>query len=183
MSPEAVKIPDLGGVDSANVIEVLVAVGDVVAAEDSLITLESEKASMDVPSPLAGTVAVIHVAEGDEVSEGVALVDIQPLAAPAPPATPAAADAALPATPAAGGEAPSAPSAAAPAAQAAPQPVAIPDLGGVDSANVIEVLVAVGDVVAAEDSLITLESEKASMDVPSPLAGTVAVIHVAEGDR
>ncbi|WP_413741544.1 pyruvate dehydrogenase complex dihydrolipoyllysine-residue acetyltransferase [Sodalis sp. RH15] len=162
-----VNVPDIGG-DEVEVTEVMVKVGDTVAAEQSLITVEGDKASMEVPAPFAGTVKEIKVATGDKVSTG-SLIMVFEVAGE-------------------GGEAAAAPAANKPAAEAAPaqsggvKDVNVPDIGG-DEVEVTEVMVKVGDTVAAEQSLITVEGDKASMEVPAPFAGTVKEIKVATGDK
>ncbi|WP_017429652.1 dihydrolipoyllysine-residue acetyltransferase [Vreelandella jeotgali] len=175
-----VKVPDIG--DSAEIIEVTVSEGDDVEAEDALITLESDKASMDVPSPHTGKLVSLTVKEGDSVAEGdvIGRMEIEG-ADDAAPAENAPAEA-----PASEQAAPAAPEAEAPAADApaggAPQrqEIRVPDIG--DSAEIIEIAVSEGDEVEEEDALITLESDKASMDVPSPYKGKLVDIAVKEGD-
>lgn len=186
-----VKVPDIGDFKDLPVIDVLVKAGDKIDAEQALITLESDKATMDVPSPAAGVIKAMSLKVGDEVSEGSLILTLETAngsgaqangaAAPAPAAAPQAH-----ATTAA---APSAP-AAAPAPASAPVAggtstidVKVPDIGGYDDVPVIELLVKVGDTVTAEQSLITLESDKASMDVPSPAAGVVKEVKVKVGDK
>ncbi|MHA9552097.1 biotin/lipoyl-containing protein, partial [Klebsiella pneumoniae] len=143
-----------------------VKVGDTIAAEQSLITVEGDKASMEVPAPFAGTVKEIKINTGDKVSTG-SLIMIFEVAGAAPAAAPAQA---------------AAPAAAAPAAAAGVKDVNVPDIGG-DEVEVTEVMVKVGDKVAAEQSLITVEGDKASMEVPSPQAGVVKEIKVSVGDK
>ncbi|MFJ5390525.1 pyruvate dehydrogenase complex dihydrolipoyllysine-residue acetyltransferase [Pectobacterium sp. CHL-2024] len=159
-----VNVPDIGG-DEVEVTEVLVKVGDTVAAEQSLITVEGDKASMEVPAPFAGTVKEIKISTGDKVSTG-SLIMVFEVAGAAPAAAPAQA---------------AAPAAAAPAASAAKE-VNVPDIGG-DEVEVTEVMVKVGDKIAAEQSLITVEGDKASMEVPAPFAGTVKEIKINTGDK
>ncbi|WBU48625.1 pyruvate dehydrogenase complex dihydrolipoyllysine-residue acetyltransferase [Kosakonia pseudosacchari] len=161
-----VNVPDIGG-DEVEVTEILVKVGDTVAAEQSLITVEGDKASMEVPAPFAGTVKEIKINTGDKVSTG-SLIMIFEVAGAAPAAAPAQA-----AAPAA---------ASAPAAAAGPKEVNVPDIGG-DEVEVTEVLVKVGDKVSAEQSLITVEGDKASMEVPAPFAGVVKELKVNVGDK
>ncbi len=177
-----VKVPDIGDFDEVGVIEVLVKVGDTVKVEQSLITVESDKASMEIPSSQAGVVKEIKVAVGDKVKEGsvVVVVEAEGAAAPAPAA-------AAPAPVAAA-------SAPAPAAEpvAAPAPavaaggsvtVVVPDIGDFDEVAVIELLVKVGDTVKVEQSLVTVESDKASMEIPSSTAGVVEELLVKIGDK
>ncbi|CAH6800117.1 pyruvate dehydrogenase, E2 subunit [Vibrio chagasii] len=160
-----VHVPDIGG-DEVEVTEIMVAIGDSVEEEQSLLTVEGDKASMEVPAPFAGTVKEIKIASGDSVSTG-SLVMVFEVAGSAPAAAPAPAAAA--------------PVAAAPAASAEKE-VNVPDIGG-DEVEVTEVMVAVGDTVEEEQSLITVEGDKASMEVPAPFAGTVKEIKIAAGDK
>ncbi|CZU89340.1 pyruvate dehydrogenase complex dihydrolipoyllysine-residue acetyltransferase [Enterobacter hormaechei] len=162
-----VNVPDIGG-DEVEVTEILVKVGDTVAAEQSLITVEGDKASMEVPAPFAGTVKEIKINTGDKVSTG-SLIMIFEVAGAEGAAAPAKAEAA---------PAP----AAAPAAAGGVKDVNVPDIGG-DEVEVTEVMVKVGDKVAAEQSLITVEGDKASMEVPAPFAGTVKEIKISTGDK
>ncbi|ENM3802670.1 pyruvate dehydrogenase complex dihydrolipoyllysine-residue acetyltransferase [Vibrio cholerae] len=160
-----VQVPDIGG-DEVEVTEIMVKVGDVVAEEQSLITVEGDKASMEVPAPFAGTVKEIKIAAGDKVSTGSLIMvfevaDAAPVAAPVQAAAPAAA--------------------AAPAV-AALKEVQVPDIGG-DEVTVTEIMVNVGDSISEEQSLITVEGDKASMEVPAPFAGTLKEIKVAAGDK
>ncbi|WP_159739309.1 pyruvate dehydrogenase complex dihydrolipoyllysine-residue acetyltransferase [Vibrio atypicus] len=160
-----VHVPDIGG-DEVEVTEIMVKVGDAVEEEQSLLTVEGDKASMEVPAPFAGTVKEIKIAEGDSVTTG-SLVMVFEVAGSAPAAAPAPAAAA--------------PVAAAPAASAEKE-VNVPDIGG-DEVEVTEIMVKVGDTVEEEQSLITVEGDKASMEVPAPFAGTVKEIKIAEGDK
>ena len=182
MSVSEVKVPDIGDFDEVEVIEVLVSVGDTVAVEQSLITVESDKASMEIPSSAAGVVESVSVAVGDKVSEGSVVVRLTTQAdAPAPEPAPAAAPPA--AAPAASAPTPAAPAPAAAApAGGGDVTVVVPDIGDFDGVEVIEILVNVGDEVGVEQSLITVESDKASMEIPSSSAGTVAEILVKIGD-
>ncbi|AVJ19171.1 pyruvate dehydrogenase complex dihydrolipoyllysine-residue acetyltransferase [Serratia sp. MYb239] len=159
-----VQVPDIGD-DEVEVTEIMVKVGDTVTEEQSLITVEGDKASMEVPAPFAGTVKEIKINTGDKVKTG-SLIMVFEVAGAAPAAAPAQA---------------AAPAAAAPAASAA-KDVAVPDIGG-DEVEVTEVMVKVGDKIAAEQSLITVEGDKASMEVPAPFAGTVKEIKVSTGDK
>ncbi|MBO6228573.1 MAG: pyruvate dehydrogenase complex dihydrolipoyllysine-residue acetyltransferase, partial [Shewanella sp.] len=177
-----VFVPDIGG-DEVQVIEICVAVGDTLAAEESILTVESDKATMDIPAPFAGVLAELKVAVGDKVSEGTLIAMMQAAgaaaAAPAPVAAPAqAAPASAPV------QAAPAPVAAAPATGATKVvEVTVPDIGGDTDVSVIEVLVAVGDKIEVDSGLITLETDKATMDVPSPFAGVVKDDKVAVGDK
>ncbi|HHF3126546.1 TPA: pyruvate dehydrogenase complex dihydrolipoyllysine-residue acetyltransferase [Vibrio alginolyticus] len=173
-----VHVPDIGG-DEVEVTEIMVAVGDSIEEEQSLLTVEGDKASMEVPAPFAGTLKEIKVAAGDKVSTG-SLIMVFETAGSGAPAAPAAAEAPAAAAPAAPAAA-EAPAAAAPAASAAKE-VNVPDIGG-DEVEVTEIMVAVGDTVEEEQSLITVEGDKASMEVPAPFAGTVKEIKIAAGDK
>lgn len=157
-----VQVPDIGG-DEVEVTEIMVKVGDVVAEEQSLITVEGDKASMEVPAPFAGTVKEIKIAAGDKVSTG-SLIMVFEVAGAAPVAAPV--QAAAPAAP----------------AVAALKEVQVPDIGG-DEVTVTEIMVNVGDSISEEQSLITVEGDKASMEVPAPFAGTLKEIKVAAGDK
>ncbi len=168
-----VKIPDIGGHEGVEVIEVFVKVGDTIEVEQSLITLETDKATMEVPSTHAGVVKEMKIKIGDKASEGSVVLLLE-----------AAASASAAAAPAVAAPAPSAPVAApAPAAVASSIEVRVPDIGGHDAVDVIEVFVKVGDVIEKEQSLITLETDKASMEVPSPEAGIVESITLKVGDK
>jgi pyruvate dehydrogenase E2 component (dihydrolipoamide acetyltransferase) len=176
-----VKVPDIGDFKDIPVIDVLVKAGDSVKEEQSLITLESDKATMDVPSPAAGTVKEVRVKLGDTVSEGTLIVLLEGGAAAA--GKPAYTNGAAAPTPAA----PAAPTPAATKPSAAPagggvQEVKVPDIGDFTDVPVIEIAVKVGDRVEKEQSLITLESDKATMDVPSPAEGVVKELRVKVGD-
>ena len=175
-----VKVPDIGDFDEVTVIELMVKVGDTVKAEQSLITVESDKASMEIPSSAAGVVKEIKVALGGKVKEG-SLVLLLEAAGGAAVAAPAAAPAPAPAA----APAPSAPVAAAPAATgvSGPLEVRVPDIGDFKDVAVIELLVKVGDSVKLEQGLITVESDKASMEIPSSVAGVVKEIKVKLGDK
>jgi len=182
-----IKVPDIGDYTDIPVIEVLVKVGDVVEKEQSLITLESDKATMDVPSPEAGTVKEIKVKAGDPVSQGTLIVILEGAAAEKAAEKPAEKSAAE--KPAAEKSAEKPAEKPAPKAEEAPAAagggtieVKVPDIGDYKDVPVIEISIKVGDVVEKEQSLITLESDKATMDVPSPEAGTVKEIKVKVGD-
>jgi pyruvate dehydrogenase E2 component (dihydrolipoamide acetyltransferase) len=182
VSTITIKVPDLSGAEDVDVIEVLVKAGDTIAEGDSLIALETDKASMEVPAEQAGTVVEVMIKEGDTCNEGDVILTLSTEAGSEAAEAPAE-------------EAP-APKAEAPAAQeAAPAPTAaeakggatrqetilVPDLSGATDVDVIEVLVKAGDVVAEGDSLIALETDKASMEVPAEQAGTVVEVKITEG--
>ena len=179
MAVVEVKVPDIGDFKDVEIIELLVKPGDRVKAEQSLITVESDKASMEIPSSHAGVVKELKVKLGDKVGEGslVLLLDAEGgAAAPAPAAAAPATPPPAPATP------PSAP-AAAPAASAGPVEVLVPDIGDFVEVAVIEVMIKPGDTIKAEQSLITVESDKASMEIPSSHAGLVKEVRVKLGDK
>ncbi|MBY6107787.1 pyruvate dehydrogenase complex dihydrolipoyllysine-residue acetyltransferase [Ferrimonas balearica] len=162
-SVQAVAVPDIGG-DEVDVTELLVKVGDVVTEEQPLITVEGDKASMEVPAPFSGTVKSISINVGDKVSTGSVIMEFEVtgggVAAPvadAPAAAPAASGSEV-------------------------KVVAVPDIGG-DAVDVTELLVAVGDRVTDEQPLITVEGDKASMEVPAPFAGVVKAIRIQVGDK
>ncbi|MCL1038293.1 pyruvate dehydrogenase complex dihydrolipoyllysine-residue acetyltransferase [Shewanella submarina] len=160
-----VNVPDIGG-DEVEVTEVLVAVGDSISEEQPLITVEGDKASMEVPAPFSGVLKEIKVNLGDKVSTGSLIMVFEVASTAVAGSAPAAA--------------PVAPTAAPAASQV--QEVHVPDIGG-DEVEVTDVMVAVGDSIEAEQSLITVEGDKASMEVPAPFAGTVKEIKVAAGDK
>ncbi|MEN0037075.1 MAG: dihydrolipoyllysine-residue acetyltransferase [Cellvibrio sp.] len=175
MAIQTIKVPDIGGAEGVEVIEISVKVGDVIAEGDSIVVLETDKASMEIPADIAGKVVAIKVNLGDKVSQDSLLLEVEAEggAAPAPEAA--------------------APVAAAPAA-AAPAPVAattaaaevqmvVPDIGGAEGVEVIEISVKVGDEVAAGDSLIVLETDKASMEIPAEAAGKIVSLAVKVGDK
>ncbi|SEF77051.1 pyruvate dehydrogenase complex dihydrolipoyllysine-residue acetyltransferase [Billgrantia desiderata] len=185
MSSEIIKVPDIGGSEDVEIIEIAVSEGDVIQPEDTLITLESDKASMDVPSPKGGKVVRVLVKEGDTVSEGDDIVELEvegsgsssdagsdEQAEPAEPKREQASQAAA--------EKPAAKKASGGGKRTVE--IKVPDLGGSENVEIIEVAVAEGDEVAEEDTLITLESDKASMDVPSPYGGKLVSLTVKEGD-
>ncbi|MBT8136737.1 MAG: dihydrolipoyllysine-residue acetyltransferase [Gammaproteobacteria bacterium] len=164
MATKEIRVPDLGDFANVEVIEVLVKAGDTVAAEDPLITLETDKATMDVPAPFAGKIGVVRVNVGDRVSRNdlIAMAEVDEAetgdvqASPAPAAAQAATDNRV---------------------------VEVPDIGDFEGVDVIEVHVTAGQAVAAEESLITLETDKAAMDVPSPYAGEIVEMLVKVGDK
>ncbi|MQU18146.1 dihydrolipoamide acetyltransferase, partial [Pseudomonas helleri] len=181
---ELIRVPDIGSGDG-EVIELFVKVGDRVEADQSILTLESDKASMEIPAPKAGIVKSLKVKLGDRLKEGDELLELEAEGAAAAPeaAAPAAAPAAAAEKPAA---APAAEAAAAPAAAPASstvQDIHVPDIGSSGKAKIIEILVKAGDTVEADQSLITLESDKASMEIPSPAAGVVESIAVKLDDE
>ena len=186
MALTEIKVPDIGDFDSVGVIEVLVNVGDTIKVEQSLITVESDKASMEIPSSHAGVLKELKVKLGDKVAQGavIAVIETADVAsAPAAAAAPAPA-AAAPAAAQNVAPAPAAPAqAATPAAAPSSVNIAIPDIGDFKDVAVIELLVKVGDTVTAEQSLFTVESDKASMEIPSPAAGTITALTLKIGDK
>lgn len=194
MTIENILVPDLGDASDVEVIELLVAVGDTVAEEDSLLVLESDKAAMEIPAPKAGVIKTVEVNLGDKVSSGSLIVTLEVEGAAEDSAAPASSgeskseeaeasgEAAQPAEqdPASsdGGE-----QLAAEPAQASLVDVLVPDLGTEDEVEIIEIAIAVGDTLSVDDTLMTLESDKAAMDVPSDRAGVVKEILVAVGDK
>ena len=183
MSSEIIKVPDIGGSEDVEIIEIAVSEGDVIAAEDTLITLESDKASMDVPAPKGGRVVKVLVKEGDTVSEGDDIVELAVEGGgDAEPSADQAEEKAEPAPEKAPEPAAEKPAAKASGGGKRSVEIKVPDLGGAESVEIIEVAVAEGDEVEEESTLITLESDKASMDVPSPHAGKLLSLTVKEGD-
>ncbi len=180
---EKILVPDVGG-DEVEVIEICVAAGDKLEADEGILTVETDKASMDIPAPFSGTLLSLSVSIGDKIKEGDVIAEMQNASATAPaeevsPGEPAAIDASV--------------AAAAPVVEAAPVAavavasqlidIAVPDIGEDGEVDCIEVLVSVGDVISEEDGLITLETDKATMDVPSTHAGTVKEVLVNTGDK
>jgi len=187
-----ITVPDIGDFTDVEIIEVLVSVGDTVAKEDGLITLETDKAAMDVPAPADGKIESLSVSVGDKVSEGDVIGEMSgesdsedadasegsdDASSSADKETGSAAE-----SESAGGAEKSASGGSKPAG-GGEKTVAVPDIGDFTDVDVIEVLVAEGDTVEAEDSLVTLETDKAAMDVPSPFAGTIKKVHINAGDK
>ncbi|HGO9259202.1 TPA: dihydrolipoyllysine-residue acetyltransferase [Neisseria meningitidis] len=170
MSIVEIKVPDIGGHENVDIIAVKVKAGDTIAVDDTLITLETDKATMDVPADAAGVVKEVKVKVGDKISEGGVILTVETGAAAAE-AAPAAA------------EAQPAPAAAPVAAGGATVQVAVPDIGGHTDVDVIAVEIKVGDTVAEDDTLITLETDKATMDVPCTAAGVVKAVFLKVGDK
>ena len=188
MAIEIVTIPDLGGAESVEVIELCTAVGDAVEQEESLVVLESDKASMDVPSPVDGSVVKYLVSEGDTVKVGDAIAEIETANAETPAEEPSSQQAEPEVAPApieepAVEEAPVEAPVASQEATTSEQVALVPDIGSDDKVELIEVSVAVGDQVEEGETLVVLESDKATMDVPSTLSGTVKQIIAKEGDK
>lgn len=174
MAIQTIKVPDIGGAEGVEVIEISVKVGDVLAEGDSIVVLETDKASMEIPADKAGKIVAIKVKVGDKVSQNDVLVDVEAEGAAATaPVAQASAPAAAPAP---------APVAAAPAASAEVKMV-VPDIGGAEGVEVIEISVKAGDEVAAGDSLIVLETDKASMEIPAEAAGKIVSLAIKVGDK
>lgn len=194
MSIEKILVPDVGG-DEVEIIEICFAVGDTLEADEGIITVETDKASMDIPAPFAGKLVSLTVNVGDKIKEGDVIAemesanaegtnsestdsestDIENTATPEAPIEPAAKTAPVV-------ETPSAPTNSTPSASEVIE-IAVPDIGEDGEVDVIEVLVSVGDVIEEEDGLITLETDKATMDVPSTHAGTVKEVFINNGDK
>ena len=160
-----VNVPDIGS-DEVNVTDIMVNVGDRVEVDQSIINVEGDKASMEVPAPVAGIVKEIIIKAGDKVSTGTLIMRFEVAGSASASAPAASAPAAAPAAPVAGGV----------------KDVNVPDIGG-DEVNVTEIMVKVGDSITEEQSLITVEGDKASMEVPAPFAGVVKEILVKAGDK
>ena len=179
-----ILVPDVGG-DEVEIIELCVAVGDTVEAEDAIVTVESDKASMDIPAPFAGKIAEIKVAIGDKVSEGTLLVKLEEAGATSSASSEAKSETKeqpkAEAAPASESKAEAKTESSGSAEQTIE--VEVPDIGTDDEVDVIDVLVAEGDTVSKEDGLITLETDKATMDVPSPENGKVVSLKVEVGDK
>lgn len=170
MAIQTIKVPDIGGAEGVEVIEISIKVGDVVAEGDSIVVLETDKASMEIPADKAGKVVAIKVNVGDKVSQGSLLLEIEAEGEAAPaPATPAPAAEPAPV--------------AAPAAASAEVNLVVPDIGGAEAVEIIEIAVKAGDEVAAGDSLIVLETDKASMEIPAEAAGKIVSLAVKVGDK
>ena len=182
MSIEKILVPDVGG-EEVEIIEICVAVGDTLEADEGIVTVETDKASMDIPAPFAGTLASLNVAVGDKIKEGDVIGEINSAGDDAAPSNEEVVEAA----PVVTEPAPTAPVVAeAPAAaptSSAVIDVIVPDIGEDGEVDVIDVLISVGDVIEAEDGLITLETDKATMDVPSTHAGTVKEVFISVGDK
>lgn len=172
-----VAVPDIGSDDEVDVIDVLVSVGDTIEKEDGLITLETDKATMDVPSTHAGTVKEVFISTGDKVKEGTVVIKLEVAGSGSTPTE--SSEATAPAQQESAEQAP------APAASSSSETieVAVPDIGEDGEVDVIDVLVSVGDTVEKEDGLITLETDKATMDVPSTHAGTIKEVFIKTGDK
>jgi len=181
VAKQTIPVPDIGGAEKVDVIEVCVAAGDQVNEDDSLIVLESEKASMDIPSPVAGKVLKVIIKQGDAVSEGDPILELEVDDAADTAQPPAESAPEKPAEQPVQAATPTAPDAS--QGESSEAIVTVPDIGGSEGVDVIEVCVAEGDEVSEGDALIVLESDKASMDIPSPHSGKVVSLRIAEGDK
>lgn len=161
-----IQLPDIGDFDEVEVIEILVSIGDTIAADDSIITLESDKASMEIPSPSAGTVSQININIGDKIKQGDSLINLE-ITQESEESTTNEEESSTPAE----------------ETSTKIVPVLVPDIGDFDEVEVIEILVSVGDELNEEDSIITLESDKASMEIPTPVSGIVSSINISLGDK
>ena len=177
MSLVEVKVPDIGDFSDVPVIELFVKVGDTIKVDDAIATLESDKATMDVPASTAGVVKEVLVKLGDRIGEGAVVVRVEAsdMASAAVAAAPAPAPASEPA--------PAAPQAAAPSSSGGVVDIKVPDIGDFAEVPVIEIFVKPGDSVKVDDALLTLESDKASMEIPAPKAGVIKSLKVKLGDR
>lgn len=174
MAIQTIKVPDIGGAEGVEVIEISVKVGDVIAEGDSIVVLETDKASMEIPADKAGKIVAIKVNVGDKVSQDSLLLEVEAEgdAATAPEVAPVAAPAAAPVA-----------AATAPATASAEINMVVPDIGGAEGVEIIEIAVKAGDEVAAGDSLIVLETDKASMEIPAEAAGKIVSLAVKVGDK
>ena len=178
-----VAVPDIGSDDEVDVIDVLVSVGDTIEKEDGLITLETDKATMDVPSTHAGTVKEVFISTGDKVKEGTVVIKLEVAGSGSSSSESASSDASSEASAPAAQESEKQESAPAASAGSETIEVAVPDIGEDGEVDVIDVLVSAGDTVEKEDGLITLETDKATMDVPSTHAGTIKEVFIKTGDK
>jgi len=170
MATEIIKVPDIGDIDAAEIIEITVNVGDSVTEDDTVIVLESDKASMELPASIAGTISKIKVKVGDTVKEGdeICYLDAE-----------GSSDSSTPAATTPNVE----PQTETSTGSKSIQPVTVPDIGGADQVEVIEMLIAVGDHIEVDQAIVVLESDKASMEVPSPIAGEIVSVKIANGSK
>lgn len=182
---QPIKVPDIGGAEAVEVIEINVAVGDQVEEEQTLIVLESDKATMEIPAPEAGVIGAIHLSVGDKVQEGSLICDLEAGASGGSSSSETTGSLTTESESTSTNDNPASGSAAAsaPSSQSQESLVTVPDLGGSDSVEIIEIAVQVGDQVEPEQSLIVLESDKATMDIPAPMGGEVLSISVQVGDK
>ena len=183
---EKIQVPDVGSSDPVDVIEISVKVGDTIAAEDTIVVLESDKATVEVPAPKAGKVTAINVKVGDRVKEGDDLLEVEADSGAddnAPSQEEATTDTPTEQETAPQPEAEQAPAKSASGTESRTETVTVPDLGDIDGAEIIEVSVAAGDVLEAEQVIAVLESDKASLEIPVPQAGTVESVIIKVGDK
>lgn len=183
---EKIQVPDVGSSDPVDVIEISVKVGDTIAAEDTIVVLESDKATVEVPAPKAGKVTAINVKVGDRVKEGDDLLEVEADSGAddnAPSQEEAATDTPTEQETAPQAETEEAPARSASRTESRTETVAVPDLGDIDGAEIIEVSVAAGDALEAEQVIAVLESDKASLEIPVPQAGTVESVIIKVGDK
>lgn len=183
MATETVLVPDLGGAESVDVIEVCVAVGDVLELEQSIVVLETDKASMEIPSPYAGKVVAMHVNEGDSLTEGAALLELEVEDAQASAEPPAETETEVKVEAKSESTVDGTPVAVEANSETTETTLTTPDVGGDEAVEVIEICVSIGDVLSEGDSIVVLESDKASMEIPAASAGEVVSISVVEGDK
>ena len=185
MATQNLAVPDIGGSENVEVIEVCVKPGDIVKKDDSLVVLESDKASMEVPAPMAGTVKSIQLKVGDKVSQGSAMLILETSAAETQPvkADQTKAPDTKPTEKTAAPEPAKTPAPAKSSAVSALETINVPDIGSSDAVEVIEISVKAGDSLAAGDTMVVLESDKASMEVPAPKAGVVRALKIKVGDK
>jgi pyruvate dehydrogenase E2 component (dihydrolipoamide acetyltransferase) len=189
---QKILVPNVGG-EEVEIIEICFAVGDTLEAGEGIVTVETDKASMDIPAPFAGELASLSVKVGDKIKEGDVIGEIKsgeikaagatPAAPAEEPSTAAVAETAAPAVESSPAPAPSASSTSSTSSASELVDVSVPDIGEDGEVDVIDVLVSVGDVIELEDGLITLETDKATMDVPSTHAGTVKEVYISAGDK
>ena len=183
---EKIQVPDVGSSDPVDVIEISVKVGDTIAAEDTIVVLESDKATVEVPAPKAGKVTAINVKVGDRVKEGDDLLEVEADSGAddnAPSQEEATTDTPTEQETAPQPEAEQTPAKSASGTESRTETVTVPDLGDIDGAEIIEVSVAAGDVLEAEQVIAVLESDKASLEIPAPQAGTVESVIIKVGDK
>ena len=183
---EKIQVPDVGSSDPVDVIEISVKVGDTIAAEDTIVVLESDKATVEVPAPKAGKVTAINVKVGDRVKEGDDLLEVEADSGAddnAPSQEEATTDTPTEQETAPQPEAEQAPAKSASGTESRTETVTVPDLGDIDGAEIIEVSVAAGDALEAEQVIAVLESDKASLEIPVPQAGTVESVIIKVGDK
>ena len=186
MAKSMIQVPDVGSSDPVDVIEISVKVGDTIAAEDTIVVLESDKATVEVPAPKAGKVTAINVKVGDRVKEGDDLLEVEADSGAddnAPSQEEAATDTPTEQETAPQAETEEAPARSASSTESRTETVAVPDLGDIDGAEIIEVSVAAGDALEAEQVIAVLESDKASLEIPVPQAGTVESVIIKVGDK